>query len=125
MAKRQTAAEAARENTTQAPQTAETVQENTAQTAASAPESATQPPEQPSASLEAQTTDEKAQTENREEPALEDIAALAIRHRVAAWEQAALLRMMGWADGKMTTDAEYRAALARLHGRRLGGGRMA
>ena len=43
---------------------------------------------------------------------------------VAAWEQAALMRMMGWADGKMIADADYRAALAKLHGRRLGGGRM-
>lgn len=58
-------------------------------------------------------------------PLLEDIAALAVRHRVAAWEQAALARMMGWADGKMVTDAAYQAALAKLHGRRLGGGRMA
>lgn len=59
-----------------------------------------------------------------EYPLLEDVAVLAIRHRVAAFEQAALMRMMGWADGKMIADADYRAALAKLHVRRLGGGRM-
>ncbi len=59
-----------------------------------------------------------------EYPLLEDVAVLAILHRVAAFEQAALMRMMGWADGKMIADADYRAALAKLHGRRLGGGRM-
>ena len=31
--------------------------------------------------------------------------------------------MMGWADGKMLTDDEYEAALAKLSARHLGGGR--
>lgn len=139
------AAEAAQENTVQTPQTAEPKQENTAQT----PEQATAAPEAPAPAGEEKTSEGQAQTppesqegqsdegreptatgdkdaqaEVRQEPPLEDVAVLAIRHRVAAWEQAALMRMMGWADGKMIADADYRAALAKLHGRRLGGGRM-
>lgn len=58
-------------------------------------------------------------------PALESIAVLANRHRVPGWQQAALMRLMGWDDGKFVTDAEYRAALDRLRSRRLGGGRLA
>lgn len=54
-----------------------------------------------------------------------ELSVLASRHRVPSWQQAALLRLMGWADGKMVTDADYQAALAGLHGRRMGGGRLA
>ena len=57
--------------------------------------------------------------------ALESLAVLANRHRVPGWQQAALMRMMGWDDGKMVTDAEYRMALDKLRSRRLGGGRLA
>ncbi len=59
------------------------------------------------------------------QPQLESLAVLADRHRVAGWQQAALMRMMGWDDGKMVTDAEYRMALDKLRSRRLGGGRLA
>lgn len=55
--------------------------------------------------------------------ALESLSVLADRHRVPSWQQAALCRFMGWADGKMLTDDEYRAALAGLTARHLGGGR--
>ena len=55
---------------------------------------------------------------------LESLAALADRHRVPAWQEAALCRFMGWAEGKMVSDAEYQAALGKLNSRRLGGGRM-
>lgn len=58
-----------------------------------------------------------------EAPALESLSVLADRHRVSSWQQAALCRFMGWADGKMLTDDEYRAALAGLTARHLGGGR--
>lgn len=54
-----------------------------------------------------------------------ELSVLASRHRVASWQQAALLRLMGWADGKMVTDADYQAALRKLQGRRMGGGRLA
>lgn len=54
---------------------------------------------------------------------LENLSVLADRHRVPSWRQAALARFMGWADGKMLTDAEYRAALTELSARHLGGGR--
>lgn len=99
----------------QTTQTAETTLENAAQT----PEQATAAPEAP-----APAGEEKTAEVQEGHPLLEDVAVLAIRHRVAAFEQAALMRMMGWADGKMIADADYRAALAKLHVRRLGGGRM-
>ena len=51
------------------------------------------------------------------------LSALAARHRVASWQQAALCRYMGWADGKMLTDAEYGTALKQLAARHMGGGR--
>lgn len=60
-----------------------------------------------------------------ETPALESLSVLADRHRVPSWQQAALCRFMGWEDGKMVRDAEYREALNSLKNRRLGGGRMA
>lgn len=58
------------------------------------------------------------------QPALESLTVLADRHRIASWQQAALMRCMGWETGKMATDAEYRAALARLKSRPMGGGRL-
>lgn len=57
-------------------------------------------------------------------PALESLAALADRHRVPTWQQAALCRYMGWEDGKMVADAAYLDALDKLKTRRVGGGRM-
>lgn len=51
------------------------------------------------------------------------LSALAARHRVPSWQQAALCRYMGWADGKMLTDAEYGSALKQLAARHMGGGR--
>lgn len=71
----------------------------------------------------------KKKTEDAREQApsvlekMESLAALEDRFRVPAWQQAALLRFMGWTDGKMLTEAEYRAALDKLAARRLGGGR--
>lgn len=56
-------------------------------------------------------------------PALESLAVLADRHRVPSWQQAALCRFMGWADGRLASDAEYRDALENLKRRRLCGGR--
>lgn len=126
--------------TPEAPEQATAQKETTAQTQTS-PEQTSAAPQAPAPEGEGQPQEGQAQTppeapeEKKDEggkPAqpeaeapVEDIAALAVRHRVAAWEQAALVRMMAWADGKKVTDAAYRAALAKLHGRRLGGGRMA
>lgn len=56
-------------------------------------------------------------------PVLESLSVLADRHRVPGWQQAALARFMGWADGKMLTDDEYREALKKLASRHIGGGR--
>lgn len=55
--------------------------------------------------------------------ALESLDLLAQKHGVPAWQGAALARFMGWVDGKMVTDTEYRTALDNLSARRLGGGR--
>lgn len=54
---------------------------------------------------------------------LQSLSVLAERHRVPSWQQAALCRFMGWADGKMLTDAEYDDALKKLAARHIGGGR--
>lgn len=62
---------------------------------------------------------------DRASSGLENLSVLADRHRVPSWQQAALCRFMGWEDGKMVRDAEYREALNSLKNRRLGGGRMA
>lgn len=57
-------------------------------------------------------------------PALETLAELANRYRVPAWQQAALVRFMGWAEGRQVTATDYAAALDNLKNRRVGGGRM-
>lgn len=59
------------------------------------------------------------------QPPLETLSVLADRHRVTSWQQAALMRCMGWESGKLVTDAEYRAALNRIKNRPMGGGRLA
>ena len=56
-------------------------------------------------------------------PKLESLSVLADRPRVVGWQQAAILRYMGWEDDKRVSDAEYRAALEHLKSRRIGGGR--
>lgn len=57
------------------------------------------------------------------DPKLETLSVLADRHRLATWEQAGILRLMGWADDKKVTAEEYEAALETLRRRRIGGGR--
>ena len=54
---------------------------------------------------------------------LQSLDVLADRHRVPAWQHAALLRLTGWADDKQVTDADYQKALDNLKVRRIGGGR--
>lgn len=56
-------------------------------------------------------------------PELFGLSELADRFRVVSWRQAALLRYMGWEDGKMVSEDEYRDALKALEYRRIGGGR--
>lgn len=56
---------------------------------------------------------------------LASLDAHAMKRRVSAWQHAALLRAMGWVEGKMATDAEYDAALNMLKHRRMGTGRLA
>lgn len=64
-----------------------------------------------------------AEAPTREASDLLSLSALAARHRVPSWQQAALCRYMGWADGKMLTDEAYQAALNSLAQRHMGGGR--
>ncbi|MGE9985349.1 hypothetical protein [Desulfovibrio sp. SGI.169] len=72
---------------------------------------------------EASLTEMDSRACDRASSGLSSLPVLADRHRVPSWQQAALCRFMGWADGKMLTDDEYRAALAGLTARHLGGGR--
>ena len=81
---------------------------------------------EPSAGVpEEERHDEQAaeSAETRGASDLLSLSALAARHRVPSWQQAALCRYMGWADGKMLTDEAYQAALNSLAQRHMGGGR--
>lgn len=66
---------------------------------------------------------EQPGSKNEAPPALESLSVLAERHRVPAWQQAALCRFMDWTDDRLVSDAAYRAALENLKHRRIGGGR--
>lgn len=80
----------------------------------------------PAASQEGAGMEQAAPQEALQEAsteALESLSVLAARHRVPGWQQAALARFMGWAEGKALTDSEYKAALDALAVRRLCGGR--
>ena len=87
--------------------------EGAAQSEASESEGAAQP--------EASKTEDVATATGGE---LESLSVLADRHRVPTWQQASVCRLMGWADGKAVTNAEYMDALEKLKTRRVGGGRM-
>ena len=68
--------------------------------------------------------DEGDGADSGEKPAaLENMDELAARFRVPQWQQAALVRFMGWAPGKRVSAQEYEAALDALLSRRMGGGR--
>ena len=70
-----------------------------------------------------QTTGQEAPEAAPEPNGLTSLDVLADRHRVPAWQHAALLRLTGWADDKQVTDADYQKALDNLKVRRIGGGR--
>ena len=59
--------------------------------------------------------------ESEPEPELFSLEELAGTHRVPGWQTAALHRLMGWEPGKKVTGAAYKAGLARLKNRRIGG----
>ena len=75
--------------------------------------------------LEEEKAETQAAAATEATSALFDMNVLAAKYRVPAWQQAALMRSMGWEAGKMVTVAEYLAALEGLQNRRLGGGRLA
>lgn len=56
-------------------------------------------------------------------PELEPLAVLVDRHRIPAWQEAALLRFMDWTGDRHVTEQEFTAALDALKARRIGGGR--
>lgn len=55
---------------------------------------------------------------------LQSLDELALAFRTPSWMQGALMRMMGWEQGKMVTEDEYGQAVERLSGRKMGGGRL-
>lgn len=55
---------------------------------------------------------------------LQSLDELALTFRTPSWMQGALMRMMGWEQGKMVTRDEYGQAVERLSGRKMGGGRL-
>lgn len=59
-----------------------------------------------------------------ENPPLLSLDALAHQHRVCTWQQAALLRLMGWEEDKVVTDEEYLHALTMVTHRNIGSGRL-
>lgn len=106
-------------------------QENTAG-ATTAPPVTTDTPDTPNTPPDASTdvttgTPPPAETSAEQQPLtapdLFTLDALADRHRVASWQQAALVRLTGWAEGKHVSEAEYTAALKNLQHRRMGSGR--
>jgi hypothetical protein len=50
--------------------------------------------------------------------ALEELAS---KNRIPGWQSAALHKLMGWEPDKMVSEADYKAGLARLKNRRIGG----
>lgn len=68
--------------------------------------------------------DDTGQAPQDDTPELESLSVLSNRHRVPTWQQAALMRLMGWNEGKKVYDVDYTKALEALKGRRIGGGRM-
>ncbi len=57
------------------------------------------------------------------EAELHTLDDLALSFRVPTWQQAALVRFMGWAPDKKVSEAEYADALDSLNSRRMGSGR--
>ena len=80
--------------------------EETAQTASDAPD------------------DAKNSEPKETEPVLMSISEFAMKHRLATWQTAALLRLMEWTPEKQVSESEFASALNILHSRRIGGGRM-
>lgn len=117
------AAQAAEQAVTAGAETAETAG-STESPAAGAPEEERHD-EQTAESAETAAPDPEKDVAAPAQEAAEllSLSALAARHRVPSWQQAALCRYMGWADGKMLTDAEYGNALKQLAARHMGGGR--
>lgn len=99
-------------------------QEGTQESGTMEPEKEAAHDEPAQASVETPETSSAPETNVASQaPILESLSVLADRHRVPGWQQAALARFMGWADGKMLTDDEYREALKKLASRHIGGGR--
>jgi hypothetical protein len=62
-----------------------------------------------------------APEEEAPELKLYTLEELAEANRVPGWQSAALHKLMGWEPGKRVRAAEYKAGLARLKSRRIGG----
>lgn len=83
--------------------------------------------ERDSASPQGESVDQPGGGEEQEKHlkgVLVDLDAAALEYRTPGWRQAALMRLMGWENGKKVSLAEYENALERLNNRRQGGGRL-
>lgn len=63
------------------------------------------------------------ESSSEEEKSRLSIDEHAMRLNIPGWQHAALCRLLGWASGKLVSEAEYKDGLAALHARRQGGGR--
>ena len=88
-------------------------------TASSAPEK-----KKPSKKEAAPSLSTAAPATQDENGGLQSLDELALAFRTPSWMQGALMRMMGWEQGKMVTKDEYGQAVERLSGRKMGGGRL-
>ena len=88
-------------------------------TASSAPEK-----KKPSKKEAAPSLSTAAPATQDENGGLQSLDELALAFRTPSWRQGALMRMMGWEQGKMVTKDEYGQAVERLSGRKMGGGRL-
>ncbi len=87
-------------------------------TASSAPE------KKKSSKKEAASSPSTALGTQVENGGLQSLDELVLAFRTPSWMQGALMRMMGWEQGKMVTKDEYGQAVERLSGRKMGGGRL-
>jgi hypothetical protein len=71
--------------------------------------------------MERQGGAEAALPPEHQTPPLERIEDLAEANRIPGWQSAALHKFMGWEPGKKVTANVYKAGLARLKNRRIGG----
>jgi hypothetical protein len=81
------------------------------------PEAPAPAPEEPKAIAQVSDPDPDPDPELK----LYTLEELAEANRIPGWQSAALHKLMGWEPGKRVTENVYKAGLARLKNRRIGG----